>query len=207
MLSVSARESLEEATSRYQEAVDLAGPYLASRGLNRQVADTVRLGYVTADNAMVGHEQYVGRLAIPYLSPSGPVDLRFRSIADDDSPKYLSRPGSDPHLYNVLAFQEDSDVIAICEGEIDTMTAHYLCGVPAVGLAGANSWKPLYVRAFGDYRRVIVFCDGDQPGRDLGKKIAQQLDVALVVSMPDGMDVNDVYRAEGPDGIRKRVGL
>ena len=207
MLSQSARESLEEAAAVYQQAVEYAGPYLGSRGLNRQVADTVRLGYVTPDNAMVGHEGYIGRLSIPFITPTGVVDIRFRSITDDDSPKYLSRSGADPHLYNVLAFQSDEDFIAVCEGEIDTMTAHYMCGIPTVGLPGANSWKPFYARAFMDYRKVFVLADGDQAGRDLGKKIAQQIDVATVVSMPDGMDVNDVFLAEGPDGIRKRVGL
>lgn len=207
MLSVDARNLLEEAASLYQQAVDHVGPYLASRGITRQVADTVRLGYVTPDNAMVGHEQYVGRLSIPFLTPSGCIDIRWRSITDDDSPKYLSRAGADPHLYNVLAFQEDSDVIAICEGEIDTITAHYLCGIPTVGLPGANSWKPFYSRAFADYRKVLVLSDGDQAGRDLGKRIAQQIDVAMVVSMPDGQDVNSIYMSEGIDGVRKRVGL
>lgn len=207
MLSQSARESLEEAVTKYQMDVDLAGPYLASRGLNRQVAATTRLGYVTADNAMVGHEQYVGRLAIPYLTPNGPVDIRFRNLADDDAPKYLSRPGADPHIYNVLAFQADEDYIAVCEGEIDAMTANYMCSIPTVGLPGASSWKPFYARAFMDYRRVFVLADGDQAGRDMGKKIAQQIDVATVVSMPDGHDVNSIFLVEGPDGIRKRVGL
>lgn len=205
MLSQSARESLEEAVAKYADQVHLAGPYLQSRGITREAAATTRLGYVA--EPLVGHEQYTGRLAIPFLSPTGVVDIRFRSITDDDSPKYLSRPGADTHLYNVLAFQEDSDIIAVCEGEIDTITTHYLSGIPAVGLSGANGWKNWYARAFMDYRKVLVLCDGDQPGRDLGKKIAQQIDVATVVSMPDGQDVNSMYLAEGPDGIRKRVGL
>lgn len=205
MLSLSARESLEEAVTLYAAQVDLAGAYLQSRGISREAASITRLGFVA--EPMVGHEQYIGRLAIPFLTPTGAVDVRFRSIGDDDSPKYLSRPGADTHLYNVLAFQEDSDVIAICEGEIDTITTMYQCWIPAVGLSGANSWKNWYPRAFADYRKVLVLCDGDQPGRDLGKKIAQQIDTATVVSMPDGQDVNSIYLAEGPDGIRKRVGL
>lgn len=205
MLSVDVRNSLEEATRTYQVQIDAAGTYLASRGISRNVALTFRLGYV--HEPMIGHEQYAGRLAIPYLTPTGVVDLRFRSISDDGSPKYLSRPGAESALFNVPAFQQDSDVIAVCEGELDTMITHGECGIPAVGVPGANGWKSWYARAFADYRKVIVLCDGDQPGRDLGKKIAQQIDVATVVSMPDGMDVNDVFLAEGGDGIRKRIGL
>lgn len=207
MLSQSAKQSLEEATAKYQANVDMAGPYLASRGITREVAAITRLGYVAPDDHMIDHTQYVGRLAIPYITPvGGVVELRFRALLDDGSPKYLSRAGAEPHLYNVNAFTADTDVIAICEGEIDTITAHYLCGIPAVGLAGANGWKNWYSRAFMDYR-VLVLCDGDEPGRDLGKRIAQQMDNAIVVSMPDGQDVNSVYLSEGSDGVRKRVGM
>jgi DNA primase len=35
----------------------------------------------------------------------------------------------------------------------------------------------------------------------------QAIDVAVVVSMPDGMDVNEVFLNEGADGIRKRIGV
>lgn len=204
-LSIDARNSLEEATGTYARQVAAAGPYLAARGIVEATANMFRLGFVA--EPMIGHEQYAGRLAIPYLTPNGPVDLRFRAIREDDSPKYLSRPGADSQLYNVLAFQADTDVIAVCEGEMDTIITAGECGIPAVGVPGANGWKSWYARAFADYRKVIVLCDGDQPGRDLGKKIAQQIDVAMVVSMPDGMDVNEVFLSEGPDGIRKRVGL
>jgi DNA primase len=110
-------------------------------------------------------------------------------------------------MYNVLAFQEDSDVICICEGEIDTIVMHSMVGVPAVGMPGANGWKSWYARAFSDYRKVLVLTDGDQAGRDMGKKIMQAIDVAVVVSMPDGLDVNEVFLMEGAEGIRKRVGL
>lgn len=206
-LSQSARQSLEEATLRYEASVDLAGTYLAGRGISREVAGITRLGFVVPGEAMPGHEQYEGRLVIPFITPTGVIDMRFRSIVDDDSPKYMSRPGSSTHLYNVTAFGVDSDVIAICEGEIDTITAHYLCGIPAVGLSGAQAWKDWYSRAFHDYRRVLVLADGDQPGRDLGKKIAQQIDVAVVVSMPDGHDVNSFHLAEGAESLRKRVGV
>ena len=207
MLSLAARQSLEEATALYQGQVGQAGAYLHGRGVTPEVAGIARLGYVAADNVMVGHEAYIGRLAIPFVTPTGVVDLRFRSITEDDSPKYLSRTGADTHLYNVCAFGEDSDVIAICEGEIDTMTAHYLCGIPAIGLSGVNGWKPFYARAFADYRKVLVLADGDQPGRDLGKRIAQQIDTTVVVSMPEGQDVNSIFLSEGADGVRRRVGL
>jgi DNA primase len=204
MLSVDARNALEVASWAYHAQVDTVASYLAGRGISQETAAQFRLGSVV--EPMIGDEHYKGRLAIPFLSPTGIVDIRFRSISQDDGPKYLTRPGASSHIYNVAAFQEDTDVIAICEGEIDTMLACQ-SGVTAVGISGANNWKDWYHRAFLDYRKVLVLCDGDQAGRDLGKRVAQQIDVAVVIHMPDGCDVNDVVLNEGAEGLRKRVGL
>ena len=204
-LSADVKNSLEEATRAYHAQIDAAGTYLAGRGISRETASMFRLGYV--HEPMIGHEQYAQRLAIPYLTPTGVVDLRFRALVDDGSPKYLSRPGAEATLFNVPAFTVDSDLIAVCEGEMDTMITHSECGIPAVGVPGAKNWKDWWARAFADYRRVIVLCDGDPAGKELGKRIAQQIDVATVIHMPEGMDVNAVFLLEGADGIRKRVGL
>lgn len=204
MLSVDARNSLELATQEYHKQIDVAGPYLEARGISRETALTYRLGYV--HEPMVGHEQYAGRLSIPYITPTGVVDIRFRALSDDGGPKYLSRPGATGHMFGVNAFTYPSEIIAIAEGEIDCMILNQV-GIPAVGLPGANGWRAWYARAFPDYRSVIVLCDGDGPGKEMGKQIAQQLDTTTVIFMPDGMDVNEVYLLEGADGLRKRVGL
>lgn len=206
MLSESLRLSLAEAANNYHGSVELAAEYLARRGITKEAADQHLLGYVTEDNVAVGHEAFINRVAIPYITVSGVIDIRFRSISDEVTPKYLGRLGAELNLYNPLAFTVPSDVIAICEGEIDTITAG-MCGIPAIGLAGVNAWKPFYARAFGDYQRVLVLADGDQPGRELGKKIATQVDQAVVIVMPDGMDVNGTYLMEGADGIRRRAGV
>jgi DNA primase len=205
MLSVDARKSLEQATATYHSQLDAAKDYLRARGITKATADMYRLGVVA--NPIIGDEQYVGRIAIPYCTPTGVVDIRYRTMSNDDSPKYLSRPGASDTMFGVNAFTVDSDYIAICEGEFDTMIVNGEVGVPAVGLSGANKWKNWYSRAFQDYRKVFVLADGDQAGSDMGKRIAQSIDVAVVVSMPEGMDVTDVFLAEGADGIRRRVGL
>ena len=203
-VSAELRKSLEEAATAYHAQVGAVAPYLMARGVTKETADTFRLGYVA--EPMTGHEQYYGRLSIPYLTPTGISDVRFRSLGEDSGPKYLTRPGAASHLYNVSAFQVDNDYIAICEGEFDTMMACQ-SGVNAVGVPGATNWKDWYARAFHDYLRVFVLVDGDSAGKELGKRISQHIDVALVVPMPDGMDVNDFVLTEGPDALRKKVGL
>lgn len=205
MLSSDTKRSLAEAAEYYARQVDAAMPYLAGRGLTAEAVARRQIGYV--GEPLVGHEQYAGRVVISYQSPTGVVDLRFRAMGADDGPKYLSRPGAEQRMYGVLAFDKPGDVIAICEGEFDSIVIDEMCGIPAVGLPGANGWKPYHWRAFEDYSRVLVFADGDPAGRDFAKRIATSVQQAVVIQMPDGLDANDVYLYEGADGIRKRAGL
>lgn len=204
-LSLEQRSSLASAVARFEAvlAVDVeAQAYLAGRGFSPASANTHHLGVVPAD--MPGYEPYAGRLAIPYLTPAGIVDVRFRALHGEE-PKYLGREGSGRHMYNVPDLQVDTDIIAVCEGEIDTMTASTMCGVPCVGLPGANGWKSLWARAFQDYSKVVVLCDGDDAGRDFGRRIKRDVDAAVSVHLPDGEDVNSMYVKYGADVIRERV--
>ena len=206
MISLDAKVELGLAADDYaSQLTPEVAQYLQGRGITREAAIAHKIGYVGVPR--IGHERYVGRISIPYITPTCVNEVRFRALGESEGPKYLSRDGADTHLYNVGAFGADSDFIAISEGEFDTVIANSVCGIPTVGLAGANAWKSFYRRAFSDYHRVYVLTDGDQAGWDLGKKIATAIDIAVVVSMPDGMDVTDVYMQEGPDGLRGRLGL
>ena len=203
-LSKSQRELLEKATENYATNLAEILPYLTSRGITEQTARTFRLGYVREPE--IGHEPYLGKLAIPYLTPSGVIDIRFRSLNNDAGPKYLSRPGANTHIFNVQALNNDSDFLAICEGELDTIVATQ-AGFNAVGLPGANNWKSFYGRVLADWAKVILLCDGDNAGREMAKNLSREIDNVFPVFMPEGQDVNDVYLSEGAEGLRKRAGV
>ena len=203
-LSKSQKELLEKATESYAQNLQEIVPYLQSRGITEQTAVMFRLGFVREPE--MGHEPYVGKLAIPYLTPTGVIDIRFRSLNSDSGPKYMSRPGATTHIYNINALSNDSDILAICEGELDTVVATQ-AGFSAVGLPGANNWKSFYNRVLADWSKVILLCDGDNAGREMAKHLSRELDNVFPVFMPEGQDVNDVYLAEGADGLRKRAGI
>jgi DNA primase len=203
-LSKSQRELLAKATENYERNLDEVAPYLESRGITKETALMFRLGFVK--NPEAGHEPYQGKLAIPYLTPSGVIDIRFRSLNADSGPKYLSRPGASTHIFNVAALNTDSDVLVICEGEIDTMIATQV-GFAAVGLPGANNWKPFYTRVLADWEKIMLFCDGDNAGKEMAKTITRELDNVFPIFMPENCDVNDVYLAEGAEGLHKRAGV
>jgi DNA primase len=204
-LSKSQRELLARATENYAQNIAEILPYLGSRGITEETARTFRLGFVGSPE--VGHEPYVGKLSIPYITPAGAIDIRFRSLGIDTAgPKYLSRPGASTHIYNINALNRDDDALIVCEGELDTVVATQ-AGFTAVGLPGANNWKPFYSRVLADWDKVILLCDGDNAGREMAKNLSRELDNVFPVFMPEGQDVNDVYLQEGADGLRKRVGI
>ena len=200
----SQKDLLELATKRYQENIYLAEDYLRSRGITVEVARLARLGVVAEPE--VGHEAFLGRLSIPYVTKSGVVDLRFRSLNPAVEPKYMGMTGADTKMYNVLDIERAGDWIGVCEGELDTVTLSRCVGVPCVGVPGANSWKKHYTRLLADFERVFVFADGDQPGKEFATSLARELPVTIV-AMPDGEDVNSVYVKYGGDYIRDKIGL
>jgi DNA primase len=200
-------------TYQAQLAADSAGvAYLQSRGLSKDSATYFRLGAVRSPILELGHEPYAGMLCIPYLTPAGPVSLRFRALPDADGqvigPKYRSMPGDMPRLFNPSALLQPGPYVAICEGEFDTMTA-VQAGIPAVGAAGVSSWRPAFSRAFRGYRKVFILADSDDKGQGMafGEKLADEIENAVIVPMPLGHDVNSFVLEQGPEALRERLGL
>ena len=202
--SLSQKELLGRATAKYAANIHLAEGYLASRGITREVARLARFGVVEEPD--VGHEAFVGRLSIPYITKTGIVDLRFRALNPAVEPKYMGMTGQETKMYNVTDIDKAGDWIGVCEGELDTITLSGCIGIPCVGVPGANSWKRHYTRLLADFERVFVFADGDQPGKEFANSLARELPVTIV-SMPDGEDVNSVYVKHGRDYILEKVGL
>ena len=200
----SQKELLGKATAKYAESIFQAEDYLASRGISREVARMARLGVVAEPET--GHEAYVGRLAIPYITKTGIVDIRFRSLNPAVEPKYMGMTGAETKMYNVLDIERAGDWIGVCEGELDTLTLSKCIGIPCIGVPGANSWKKHYTRLLADFERIFVFADGDQPGKEFATSLARELPVT-VVSMDEGEDVNSLYVKHGADYIRGKMGL
>jgi len=200
--SASQRALLEKAAHKYGANIHQATDYLESRGISQAVARAVSLGVVTEPEP--GHEAYAGRLAIPFITKSGVVDIRFRSLNPAVEPKYMGLTGAETKMYNVLDVEQAGNFIAVCEGEIDTITLSRCVGIPAVGVTGANAWKPHYTRLLADFERVFIFADGDQPGRDFANSLTRELPVTTI-QLPDGQDVNSMFAEHGADFFWEKV--
>ena len=201
-LSNSHRQFLLQATHLYASQIHLAAEYLATRNLSVAEAQRFHLGVVK--DALPGHEQYADRLAIPYITPSGVVDIRFRAMNGAD-PKYMGMPGAKTSMFNAQVVLTASDYICVTEGEIDCITLSVKTNHPSVGIPGANNWKPFYTRILDDFDTVIVLADGDAPGLEFGKKISKELGNVNIIQMPEGHDVNSIVHKEGVDFINERI--
>lgn len=211
------KKFLVEATSRYHRSLpgSPGEEHLANRGLLApSVATKVnayRLGYVA--DPMPGHEQYRGMLAIPYLrlSPGREwtvVALRFRCLAAECQHeyhgKYNTTAGDRPRLYNTVEIVRNDDIIAVTEGELDAITAT-VCGIPAVSVPGAESWRAVFAEPFRGYELVYVLADGDQAGSRFANTIASDLPNARIIRMPEGEDVNSTVATGGRRALLERI--
>lgn len=207
------RASLEARCLAYQE--QLFSPegeahlrYLTEdRGMTLDWIKFFRLGAVLqpqGPDAMA-----VGKIAIPYLRPNGPVAIRFRrGPGQDGGPKYYQPPGTKLGLFNTAPIIAAGDTVAICEGEFDAMIATQ-CGVPTVGLPGVSSWKEHYVDIFLGFDRVLIMGDNDDKGQgaQFAETLAAKVPGPEVKLMPNGHDINSYFLEVGAAGLREYLGI
>lgn len=208
-LANGARKLLDQATAYYERSLKEALPFLECRGLDEAVARKYRLGVV--QRPCSGHESYAGRLAIPYLSRSGVVTIRFRCLDPHDCkeascPKYLGLRGVKPTLYNTEALFAASSVIAITEGELDAVVITEYTGIPAVGIQGVSAWNDVFARTLNDFDKVLIVGDGDDAGKNMVERLVDSVPNAVGVYLPDGRDANDVYLEHGADELAYILG-
>jgi DNA primase len=193
---------LLQATQRYAGTIELAKEYLSSRHLSVEEANIFHLGVVA--DPLPGHEPYKGRLAIPYITPSGVVDIRFRAMHNED-PKYMGLVGAKTTMFNTKACFVADKYICVTEGEFDCIMMGVKTQHPTIGIPGANNWKPHYAKILDDFEIVIVLADGDAAGLEFGKKISRELGNVNIISMPEGEDVNSMMVKQGSDWIDERI--
>lgn len=207
-LSKSQRDTLEQAQKAYSANLDAALPYLAKRGITPEHARRAGLGVV--DGSIPAHESRKGRLSIPYMTPSGVVNMNFRCIQDHDCSsipghrKYLVLEGAPSNLYFVEAYHYADLYICLAEGELDALSAN-ICGIPTLGVPGATKWLPHWTDVLEDFPYVFVFEDGDAAGENFGKLVRKYRSDAVGIRMPDGQDVNSMYVNHGRLYLHERL--
>ena len=204
-------KSLLETAQRYaQNLSEEAVRYLEGRGISREVAEQFSLGTIV--DPAPGHEAHEGWLSIPYITVLGYcVGFKFRRL-DEGKPKYGSPLGQKSHLFNVSDLTLDVPSVVVCEGELDAIVLSGLCGIPAVGVPGVTAWKPHFARLFTGFDRVFIVGDNDvkddgtNPGAEFARRVSGELTNGQIVQLPPGMDINELYLAEGPEKLHHLLG-
>lgn len=162
MPSNTSKQFLERATRQYQQ--DLRGAegadartYLGTiRHLSQDSAQSFRLGYV--GNPLSGHEQYAGKLAIPYITASGIVAMRFRALPQRN-PDYVP-PGEPLDATVLTADMEDLD-----QAVTDYMDSTEPEWLPVEGpkylSASGDIPRPYNVAALYQSSPTICICEGE----------------------------------------------
>ena len=196
-----------EAAQRYAQQISPeALAVLAERGISEEVAALYMLGSVV--DPMNGHENAEGWISIPYITAMNHcVGFKFRRL-DDGKPKYGSPTGQKAHLYNVVDCTILSKHIVVCEGELDTVIVSGVLGIPAVGIPGAQAWKPHFAKLLNGYDSVYIVGDNDvkedgsNPGAEFAKRVASEVLNSVIVTLPPNMDINDYYLAYGAEATK-----
>lgn len=209
------KKLLEQSTAHYQEKLwqnESALIYLKMRGLTSETINSFRLGLVENPLPESGHDFMKDRISIPYITQTGVVQLRFRAVPytfipgePEPSPKMKGEAGVHTTIYNAIQLLDDTEVLCVCEGEFDTMSA-VQSGLPAIGIPGAQSWQNVYGRALR-YRKVIILADNDDHGEGLkfAEKVQQDVRGARIKLMPEGMDVNNYLVEHGEEKLKEFV--
>jgi hypothetical protein len=145
-------------------------------------------------------ERYAGRLVIPNITSSGVAGIKYRCIQDHDCkehdhPKYTQPHGQTQRLYNTVAFHSGRDIIGISEGELDAVSAHLYLDIPTIGIPGATVWDSyswFWQLPFRDFKRVIIFADGDKAGKDFASHVAADIPQSEIFQCGTGYDVNSM---------------
>lgn len=200
-----AKEELHKAVSIFEDALpgSPGEEYLNARGIGPKTAKRMRLGYVDPAAPVDGWDRFGHRICVPNLNAHGdPIWAKFRAVNPDAKLKYTQQEGAQSRLFNTLALSAPSDTIILVEGEFDVLTLTAM-GLPAVGVPGASKFKTHWKRCFDGYNRIVMFYDDDEPGRDLVKKVKEQLPDVIPIAAPMGCnDINEAYLAGHRETIR-----
>lgn len=186
----------------FSPAGETALRYLTDeRGLAEGTIRAFKLGFVADPHPIDRMAQ--GFISIPYLTPSGVFDIRFRRGPGnpETAPKYWQPAGSTQTIFNVRALDPHSPYVVIGEGEFTAIMAMQV-GIPCIAYPGVESVKPFHRHLLEGFERVYLCGDGDDAGANFNRKLAEMIPNAYPITLPPGEDIDSLVRTKGEKALR-----
>ncbi len=190
-------------------AGEKARTWLHCRGLEEETLRAWRLGY-SPGGEVAG--LFVPRgVLLPWVLNGEPWALRVRcpvTSAQQEAgrPKYLFVKGSVPSSIPFgLSHLQKKAVLALCEGEFDTILLYQVAGdsVDILTLGSASARLPS--RVLPDligYRRILLLYDTDKAGQEAARKLGALSKRTEACRVPTGKDITEALLQMGSAKLR-----
>ncbi len=163
-----------------------------ARGISIETAKAFKLGLQIDRDG--------GRwLTIPHYEKDKLINIKSRSLPPTEK-TFRRVKGCRSILFNGDVVEEHPDEIYITEGELDALTLIDQGIKNVVGVTtGAGSFDPSWIDQLQAVKKIYLCYDQDEPGQKGAREAARRLgyERCLNVALPDGQDVNDLFRAGG----------
>lgn len=154
----------------HEQMVDRS--YWYRQGLTDETIDRFKLGYTPACPTYPDSPSWT----IPIYYQSRLYNIRHRLANPNGSGKY--RPemaGLPPAIFNADILDKDDWMIVLVEGEVKSMVLGQF-GFSAVGIPGANSFKPKWAKLFKESSIVYIALDpgAEREAGEIGAVLASE---------------------------------
>jgi DNA primase len=146
---------------------------------------------------------YRHRMVIPFLFDRRVYGIQARNISwrskAEDGPKEILI-GSPRIPFNTDILADEIEEVFLTEGAIDCLSLNEI-GLPAIGIPGAQGFKPEWTALFNDVPDVVIAFDQDEAGTDGTRKVIEAFAVAgrtgiKAIRWPEGIkDANEFILA------------
>ncbi len=140
---------------------------------------------------------------IPYRDADGQeIAVRYRTAlekSEEGDERFRWRAGDKAHLYGLWRMEaiRKAGYVVLVEGESDAQTLWYH-GISALGIPGANNWKPEWSEHLEGIERIYVVIEPDQGGDKLREKLSASSlrDRLHVVDLGEHKDASGLYLSD-----------
>jgi DNA primase len=141
-------------------------------------------------------------ILFPFVDTEGRVvSIQGRQVEPGlRGPKYINLYGVKTAIFNqqILGLLQPGDSVYMCEGIMDTLTAHQM-GLKAVGIPGAGGFKKEWYPLF-EGLQVNVVPDTDGAGQRFAERIeaifGAHKQTVKIIRLPHGKDLSDYWQSE-----------